>query len=361
MSLRILKSSLAKGLSTVSKFTENRTTIPVLGNVLLNSHENGLQLKATNLETSISCDILVKEIEEFSTTVPARLLSDLIAILPDEEITLDYDRETRTLKVSGQKSKNNIKCLDAEEFPPFPKFPEQFTELLSSDFKKLMELAIFAALGEEHRASLMGIHLQVSNENLSIHSADGIQATRNIIPIKCKDFEAIVPAKALSGILNLFNESVKLAFDDRSAFFWDDQVKVSILTIAEKFPDVEQLLRKTETPTATFLTSELARGCKQALLFVAERAYNPITLKFKEGLCEILSISDEIGDGVIQVPGRINTEIEVALNAKNLDKFLSVIDSNSVDIFLKSATSSIIFKIQGNENYVWIVMPIYLG
>lgn len=355
-SFKVQRESFATRLAVVSKAVGSRSPIPILDNILLESFDGELTLKATNLEMSILCKENY-DTENFSTTVPAKLLRELIAILPDEEIDLEYDGNS-TLKVLGKKSKNNIRCLDAEDFPPFPKFPESMIKMPSVEFKTLMKLALFAASEEEHRPSLLGVHFQATNGDLHIHSADGIQATSNLCKIECKDFETIVPAKALSSIVDLF-DTVKMAFDDKNAYFCDDQTKVIIATFSEKFPDIDQILWKTESPTATFLSQELARGCKQALLF-ASGDYNPITLNFKDGLCEISSTSQEIGDGLIEVPGKINAEIEVDLNAKKVIDFLSAVGDNAVEIYVKNATSPVIFKVPNYENYVWVVMPIHI-
>ena len=49
------KRNLAKGLSVVGKAVSTRSTLPVLGNVLLATENSRLKLAATNLELGITC------------------------------------------------------------------------------------------------------------------------------------------------------------------------------------------------------------------------------------------------------------------------------------------------------------------
>ena len=53
MKLSVMQENLARGLSVVSRAVSNRSTLPVLANVLLKTEDAGLKLTATNLEIGI--------------------------------------------------------------------------------------------------------------------------------------------------------------------------------------------------------------------------------------------------------------------------------------------------------------------
>ena len=120
MKVTVLQENLARGLSIVSKAVSPRSTLPVLANVLIASDEGRLRLSATNLEMGITCWIPARIDEEGSTTVPARTFSDLVSTLPGDQVLLKLDPATQTLNVRGGTSTNDIKCIDAQEFPPMP-------------------------------------------------------------------------------------------------------------------------------------------------------------------------------------------------------------------------------------------------
>jgi len=71
MKVSCLQENLAKGLSIVSRAVASRSTLPVLGNVLIATDQSRLRLSATNLELAITCWIGAKVEEDGSTTIPA--------------------------------------------------------------------------------------------------------------------------------------------------------------------------------------------------------------------------------------------------------------------------------------------------
>ena len=86
MKLSCLQENLAKGLSIVGRAVSTRSTLPVLGNVLMSTDTGRLKLSATNLEVVITCWIGAKVLEDGEITVPARTFADLVNNLPQERI-----------------------------------------------------------------------------------------------------------------------------------------------------------------------------------------------------------------------------------------------------------------------------------
>ena len=71
MRVSCLQEHLAKGLSIVGRAVSHRSTLPVLGNILLKTDRGRLRLSATNLEIGIHCWVGAKVEDEGATTVPA--------------------------------------------------------------------------------------------------------------------------------------------------------------------------------------------------------------------------------------------------------------------------------------------------
>ena len=84
MKLSVMQENLARGLSVVSRAVSNRS-LPVLTNVLLKTEDAGLKLTATNLEIGITYWVPGKIEVDGATSVPARLLTDLVNSLPGGE------------------------------------------------------------------------------------------------------------------------------------------------------------------------------------------------------------------------------------------------------------------------------------
>ena len=147
MKVTVLQENLTRGLSIVSRAVSPRSTLPVLANVLIASDEGRLRLSATNLELGITCWIAAKVTEDGSTTVPARTLSDLVNTLPDSQVQLSLDAASQTLNIRSGRSNNDIKCIDAQEFPPMP-VPEmnKAIQINVADFKEISKEACHGLL-----------------------------------------------------------------------------------------------------------------------------------------------------------------------------------------------------------------------
>ena len=100
MNVSVMQENLARGLGIVSRAVSSRATLPVLANVLLKTDNSGLKLTATNLEIGINCWVPGKVEAEGEITVPAKLLTDLVASLPNQRIDLQLSAKDRTLKVT---------------------------------------------------------------------------------------------------------------------------------------------------------------------------------------------------------------------------------------------------------------------
>jgi len=130
MKVTCLQENLSRGLSIVARAVAARSTLPVLGNVLITTESGRLRLSATNLELGITCWIGAKIEEDGSTTVPARTFVDLVNTLPNDQIEMNLNVRTQVLNVQCGSFTNDIKCIDAQEFPPVvPPDLEQGLEL----------------------------------------------------------------------------------------------------------------------------------------------------------------------------------------------------------------------------------------
>src|SRR4029077_6431762 len=156
--LSVMQENLARGLSVVSRAVSNRSTLPVLANVLLKTEDAGLKLTATNLEIGITYWVPGKIDTDGSTTVPAKLLTDLIGSLPaSERVDLEL-QPGDTLHIRAGRFETHVKGIDAEEFPAIPTAGERPTTRIPQKVPRqaLTEVA-FAAASDEARPILTGV------------------------------------------------------------------------------------------------------------------------------------------------------------------------------------------------------------
>src|SRR6266851_7252106 len=97
MKITCKQQDLNRGLSAVSHAVSNRSTLPILANILLATDQGRLKLSATNLEIGINCWVDAEIVEEGTTTVPARLIADFVNSLPAVPVELSVLEDSHTM------------------------------------------------------------------------------------------------------------------------------------------------------------------------------------------------------------------------------------------------------------------------
>ena len=279
MKVTVLQENLARGLSIVSRAVSPRNTLPVLANILIASDEGRLRLSATNLELGITCWIAARIEEEGSTTVPARTFADLVNALPPEQVQLTLDAGTQTLNVHSGTSNNDIKCIDAQEFPPLP-VPEMdgAVQLNVLDFKEMIQQVAFAASTDEARPVLMGVLVTVDRDTITLAAADGFRlSVRKAVlsaPLQ-QPLTAIIPARALTELARVSGDGDSPVFmvlpkGRGQVLFRIKDIEVVSQLIDGTFPDYQQIIPRSYKSRTLVSTASLLKACKQAEIFARE-------------------------------------------------------------------------------------------
>src|SRR5260370_18796713 len=158
-----------QALHVVSRAILSRTTLPILNNILIETTAEGLALTATNLEIGIRKIVPAEVTMEGSTTAPARLLTDFVGTLPDQDLEITLDGATQSLNLQCARFDTHIKCIEAEEFPPGPRPDEgDKIEVALDDLVKAVEQTQMAASTDEARPVLTGVLVHVEAAPLTL-------------------------------------------------------------------------------------------------------------------------------------------------------------------------------------------------
>src|SRR5207245_10872589 len=110
---------------------------------------------------------------EGSTPAPARLLTDFVSTLPDQDLEMTLDGATQSLNLRCARFDTHIKCIEAEEFPPGPRPDEgDRIEVALDDLVTAVEQTQMAASTDEARPVLTGVLVQVHGGSLTLGASD---------------------------------------------------------------------------------------------------------------------------------------------------------------------------------------------
>lgn len=375
MKLTVSQAQLAHGLGLVSRAVSPRSTLPVLGNILIATDEGRLRLSATNLELGITCWIGAQIEEEGSVTIPARIFGDLVSTLPGDKVSLALITRTQTLNIRSGTSNFDIKGIEASEFPPMP-VPDLSTgvELNVSDFKEMIQQVSFAASTDEARPVLQGVQLEITENQISLAATDGFRISVRSAELSsavANPVKVIIPARSLSELARIaVNGSEIVAMvvppDRGQAIFHLKDAELVTQLIEGNFPDYRAIIPRSFKTRTVISTAEFLKACRQAEIIAREGNY-VIRLKMQPqeggpGTLEFTTQSEETGSGEVVVDANIEgPELLIAFNVRFLSEVLEVIGSPNTILETNQNNTPGLISPVGDETYKHVIMPMHLG
>ncbi|HEV7809837.1 MAG TPA: DNA polymerase III subunit beta [Candidatus Limnocylindrales bacterium] len=367
MKLSVMQENLARGLSVVSRAVSNRS-LPVLTNVLLKTEDAGLKLTATNLEIGITYWVPGKIETDGATSVPARLLTDLVNSLPGgEPIVLELG-DNETLHIRAGRFESNIKGIPADDFPTVQTAGERpITRVEQKVLRQALEETAFAAASDEARPILTGVLARFEGDQLTLAAADNyrIAVKRITVLDPVEETSVVIPARALTELARVLAEtddpvSIVLAHSRNQLLFHIDGIDLVTRLIDGQYPNYQSVLPASHATRAILDREELLRAVRPAALIAHESA-NIVKLGVGlDGDAGItVSANAEVGDHV----GRVEASVEgdgttIAFNARFLADVLTNVDAAQFALELNGPLSPGVFKPVGDDRYVHVVMPL---
>jgi DNA polymerase-3 subunit beta len=372
MKLSCLQENLKRGLATVSHAVAGKSTLPILANVLLATDNGRLKLAATNLEVGITCWIGAQIDEEGASTVPAKLLNDVVGGLPNDKMTLTLDARTQSINLACARFTNNIKGIEADEFPPIPTVADRdpVITLPADMLREAIDQVAFAAAGDDSRPVLAGVLIRLRGNEAVFAAADGFRLAKRTITLPepvATSQEFIVPARALSELARIIGDadSVVLSVtpEGNQVLFHTESTDLVSRLIDGKFPDFERIIPTDHTTRAVLETQDLTKAVKLASFF-ANASQNIVKLtvepggELEPGNLIISANAAEVGDNTGELDGMVHGEGgQIALNVKYLAEALHAMKTSQVALEMQTPQSPGVLKPIGQDGYVHIVMP----
>jgi DNA polymerase III subunit beta len=364
--LSVMQENLARGLSVVSRAVSSRSTLPVLANVLLRTEDAGLKLTATNLEIGITYWVPGKIETDGATTVPARLLTDLVSSLPSAE-RVDLELQgADTLHVRAGRFATHVKGIDADEFPSIQAAGERPTTRVSQKvLKRALDETVFAAASDEARPILTGVLARFEGDKLTLAAADNYRIAVRTIDVldPVEAVSVVIPARALNELSRILADTddpveLVLAQAKNQVLFHLEGVDIVSRLIDGQFPNYQQVLPAAHTTRAEIDREELLRAVRPAAL-IASSSANIVKLQVGGDAGVVVTATAEVGDYTGDVEASVDGDATIiAFNARYLNDVLGNVQVDRFALELNGPLSPGVFKPVGDDDYVHVVMPV---
>jgi len=363
------KENLRRGINNCERSVGKNPTLPILGNIMLETEKGLLKITSTNLELGVISYIRGKVEKDGKITVPARVLSGLINNIKEDQITLE--EEGTNLKVTTENFKSKLRTTPAEDFPLIPKLDkgEQF-KVKGSVLAEGIRRTAPALASLETKLELTGICLIIQNNKLLIAATDGYRLAEKEVKIK-KGLETetklIIPGRSMQEVERIFSEEGKditITTEENQISFQSDDIYIVSRLIEGQYPDYQQIIPK-DFKTRTMLNKEdLTDALKLAGIFSTIQTKD-IKVKPGDNKIEINATSGELGEHNASIKADVEGEKEeVTFNYQFLQDGLNNIPEGEIIFSLNGSDGPSLITGWDSKNnkevldFRYIVMPI---
>ena len=357
------KSNLLKGVNIVSKAVPTRTTMAILECILIDASTNEIKLMANDMELGIET-IISGEIEERGIiALDAKIFSDIVRKLPDNEVVIETDSSFKTV-ITCEKAKFNIIGKSGDDFSYLP-FIEKNEAIVLSQFslKEVVRQTIFSIAENDNNKIMSGELFEINENTLRVVSLDGHRISIRKITLKnnYENKKVIVPGKTLQEISKIIGGEVdKDVFiyitDNHIVFEFDQTVVVSRLIEGEYFK-IEQMLSNVYETKIKINKRDLLESIDRSTLLVKEGDKKPIIMNIQDGTME-LKINSFIGSMNEEIDiEKEGKDILIGFNLKFFIDALRVIDDEEVNIYMVNPKAPCFIKDE-NETYTYLILPV---
>lgn len=354
--------NLKNGLLTVSRIISNSNTLPILNNVLLKTENGLLSLSATNLELAIITTIRCKIEQEGGLCLPAKTFTELVNNLPNTNITIET-QDTEVV-VTTEQYNTKIKTLSSDDFPLIPNVENgQKLSFETKLLKDALDGVVFAASTSETQPEISGVFLTPQNQDLKIVATDRYRLAEKTLPPQNQLKKGvIIPHKTaleLSRILTNQNGSVEVAITENQLAVTVDNTQLISRLIDGQYPDYRQIIPDNFNTTVSVGRQELANALKTSGIF--SRATGSVVMNYDAAnqRLNITAASHDLGESRVELEAEITGETgSIILNYRYVLDAMSVLTAETVVVKVVNEGSPVIFRPQGDNSYIYLVMPI---
>ena len=363
MKLVFTKSNLNKAVGIVMKAVPTRTTMNILECILIDATTNEIKFTGNDMELGIETIVEGEIIEKGKIAIDAKLFSEIVRKLPDNDITLTTDSNNNAL-ITCEKSKFNIAGKSGDDFSYLPAIiKDKMITLSQFQLKEVINQTIFSIAINDNNKMMTGELFEVNEGTLKVVGLDGHRiAIRNIkLEGRSDDVRVVIPGKTLqeiSKILKADAESfVNIYFTNNQVLFEFDLTHVVSRLIEGDYIKISQMLSNDYETKVSINKKEFLDSIDRANLLIREGDKKPIIINILNGLLQV-NVNSAIGalneDIDIDKEGK---DIMIGFNPKFLMDALRVIDDENVTMYLVNHKSPCFIR-DKEENYIYLILPV---
>ena len=339
MKFQVNKDVLSEAVSFAVRLLPQRTTLPILGGILIEADANALRLSVFDYEVSAQAEIVAKVETSGRVLVSGRLLSEIASKLPNAPV--EFSTDGSKVVVSCGSTKFSLLTMPVEEYPTLPEIPAISGTITGEAFANAVHQVAVAASKDDVTPVLTGVQLEAGEKTISFVATDRYRVALREAAWQSNPAGvgavALVPARTLQEVAKTFGNQGEISVsitksDDREMIaFKANNRSVTSLLLKGNFPPVKSLFPDNIENYAVIATQDLIDSTRRVSL-VLERE-SPLRYSFDEGAVSLEATGNETAQASENISAELSgKEIVVSLKPQFLIDGLAGVHSEFVKI-----------------------------
>ena len=380
MHVVVAKRDLLRVLSRCQGVADKKSTMPVLGNVLLEvAGPDELRIAATDLYLAVHGRVRAQVDKGGSIAVGARDLFERVKMMPEGQIAIaTTEGSATTIRAVGASRRYTLHGIPGDEFPQLPELDasETMLSLPVDSLSQLIASSYFSISTDETRLHLNSALFEWDGDRVRMVTTDGHRLSKMElrVPGKTASASMLIPLKGVLELKRLCDEAksdagkegspdastLELCQSGPNAFFRLAGFSFSVKLVDAQFPPYQQVIPESTERAVRAPRLPFSDALRAVSLAASDRT-GGVKLSVAAGKMRIESESPEAGEGFDEIQVDYDgPAVTIGFNAKYFLDVLGAMDEEEVVIGISGELDPAVIKpaTESTErSYLAVIMP----
>lgn len=358
------RQALTEAVLNVMRAVSSKSTMPALEGILVKAKNGSLILTGYDLEIGITTSIDAMIYEEGATVINAKLFSEIIKRMPEDQINIETD-EKLTVYINSGKSDYKIIGIPDSEYPELPSVNSNDPITIDGEaLSSMIKQTIYAVSDKDIKPAHKGSLFEINNRTIKIISVDGYR-----LAIRKEDIDYngeksfIVPGKSLSEVEKLITddiENVTISPGDRHIVLKIGDYSIITRLIEGEFMNYKSAIPANHSTEIRVNTRKFINTIDRMSLLLNERMKSPIRCRVENGMIKT-SCNTPLGMAKDEFEADIQGEdLEIGFDNKYMLDALRNSDTDEVIIHMNGPLSPMVILPSEGDSFIFLVLPVRL-
>jgi DNA polymerase III subunit beta len=367
MDFRIGKNDLLRGLYLTHGIADRKSTIPILGNVLVRTDgKEKVVFGATDLKVAMMATSVAKVDEEGGITVGARQLYEIAKGLGGDEVRLQRS-DQNWLFIGSGRSEFKVVGMSDRDFPKLPSVEEVGCGKVDAPIlAEMIAKTVISVSQDETRPHLASVFFESDGEKATMVSTDGHRLSkigRALVGGPRLQGGVLLPRKGLGEIRRALegNEAEVEIAVEQGLFVLKSTGMILTVKLGEgQFPPYDQVIPKDNEKKVVLGREELLEAMRRVSIIASDKTWG-IRLLLEKGWVAIEADNPDLGNAKEKLEADYKgAGLQIGFNARYFIDLLGEMGGEKVCIELGGDLDPALVRPNDGSDYLGVIMPMRL-